>query len=663
MKKQVIYFENLSFQSFLIWIIKNSSRKDIFLKTKIYYFDINYLSKKILIPFLKIISIEVERLDFIMMDVKDENGELVRLRMSRLDLFELQQKIINSSIFKSIFHETFRQDSLIEYIKKGIIDGGITNNKSVSRIVYLILVIDWFNKRNKYESARFVINSRAWVEIYHEFSIKKNIELIPTNTLSIRYFRLRLYNQICNFPKIYNILKILKEQNFKNFSKPKTPNFSTLYLEGRGDISVKNNGYHSDFFWALNSNFPKERIVYKYVSNDEKEYLEKNNIFCVPESSLAGNLGNINYIKPIINFSSNYKKEKLEIQALLSSYEMSRLYWSNFFNLNNVKIFFTWYKYSNSHIAINDAIRSNGGISVLWQMAFDGFPVISSSSFFDISFCNSRQSYEIDNKLDSKIKYTVITGYAKDYAPKLLKDKAKKIKKQLHEKGVKKIIFAIDETSSDDSRWHTGHELQQENYLYLLEKIIETPWLGVIFKPKVAFSLRKRLGPVADLLVKAEKTGRCIVYEQTGRRHNVVPPILAGLSADICIHGHLSSGTAALECAIEGIPTLLIDREGTPFSKLYDLPKNKVIFKDWNSAIDKVMEHFDSKNGIPGFGDWSQVIDEMDPFRDGKAAFRIGTYMSWLIEGYNQGLEREVIMLNAAEKYQKIWGEDKVIYS
>jgi hypothetical protein len=32
--------------------------------------------------------------------------------------------------------------------------------------------------------------------------------------------------------------------------------------------------------------------------------------------------------------------------------------------------------------------------------------------------------------------------------------------------------------------WHTGHELQRENYRYILEKILEVPWLGVIFKPK-----------------------------------------------------------------------------------------------------------------------------------------------------------------------------------
>ena len=132
--------------------------------------------------------------------------------------------------------------------------------------------------------------------------------------------------------------------------------------------------------------------------------------------------------------------------------------------------------------------------------------------------------------------------------------------------GAKKIIFAIDENSIDDSRWHTGHELQRENYSYILQKVLEIPWLGAVFKPKIAKTLRQRLGHVSDLLEKAEKTGRCFVYESSGRHSTNAPPILAGLSADICIHGHLSAGTAALEGAFEGLPSLLIEREVNPFS-------------------------------------------------------------------------------------------------
>ena len=78
------------------------------------------------------------------------------------------------------------------------------------------------------------------------------------------------------------------------------------------------------------------------------------------------------------------------------------------------------------------------------------------------------------------------------------------------------------------------------------EKILEIPWLGVIFKPKRSIDLRRRLGPVADLLEEAKTTGRCYIYEDSGRYTSSTPPILAGLSADICSHGHLAAGSAAL---------------------------------------------------------------------------------------------------------------------
>ena len=106
---------------------------------------------------------------------------------------------------------------------------------------------------------------------------------------------------------------------------------------------------------------------------------------------------------------------------------------------------------------------------------------------------------------------------------------------------------------------------------------------------------------------------------------------------------------------------MLIDREGSPSSKLYDLPEGKVIFRDWPSAINATLEYFNSHESIPGFGDWSSIIDDLDPFRDGMAAYRMGTYLQWLIEGFENNLDREVIMENAAERYKKKWGEDKVI--
>ena len=73
------------------------------------------------------------------------------------------------------------------------------------------------------------------------------------------------------------------------------------------------------------------------------------------------------------------------------------------------------------------------------------------------------------------------------------------------------------------------------------------------------------------------------------------------------------------------------------------------------------MEHLQTPNGIPGFGDWGPLLDELDPFRDGKSAQRMGDYLNWLIQGFEQGLDKDVIMSDAAERYAKEWGSDKVI--
>ncbi len=93
---------------------------------------------------------------------------------------------------------------------------------------------------------------------------------------------------------------------------------------------------------------------------------------------------------------------------------------------------------------------------------------------------------------------------------------------------------------------------------------------------------------------------------------------------------------------------------------LFILPEGKVIFKNWPEAIDAVMDHFKTPHGIPGFGDWSSIICEFDPFRDGKEAYRMGTYLDWLIKGFEYGKDKNKVMADAAEMYCKRWGSDKV---
>jgi hypothetical protein len=628
-----------------------------------YYFDATMPGKTVANFFGKLFGFQIKKLEFEMRHVKDERGELIRLRIPRKDLFEIQEQIISSETYRSLYKDEWKQARVNDFIKKGLvlIEGGIMVVKSVSRALYLIQVVAWHRQKTDVSKVKLLLSRRAWWNVFEQYASSAGISLKRISDKRALFIdRSGLREILRKYPRLYTRLKSFKTGKFRIKPVKSDSSIPKLYVFGRGEATLDNNGHHSDFFWFLNSDFPAKNILYDFQSEEEKLTLERHGI-CVITGQVV-NLPAHNITKmPLPEKNGRFKEELKSLKSLITSYNSTKAYWSIFCQTYGMKIYFSWYACNIYHMAIADAIKEVGGIFAVWQMSFIGFRQIELGTNADIVFCYSSWSANVERQQGSKINYQVITGYPKDYAPPLLKKEAMDLRTKLQSNGAKKIIFAIDENSVDDSRWHTGHMLQRENYSFILGKILDTPWLGVVFKPKAAKTLRRRLGEVADLLTEAEKTGRCYIYEASGRHTTSAPPILAGLSADVCIHGHLDGGTAGLECALEGIPTLLIDREGCPDSKLYELPEGKVIFKSWPEAIDALMEHFQTPQGIPGFGDWSKIINELDPFRDGMAASRIGTYLHWLIQGYEKGLDRDSIMANAAEMYSDTWGKDKII--
>ena len=652
-----LFLEYLTIWSFIkiIFFKKLIKKKYKINNINYYYIDATIIAKT-LIKILKIFFyFNINKFNFKMIEIKDDNSELIRLRLFRKDLYDFQKKIISLESYK-IYHKKYsNHKNLNQFLLKSFIYHEVFESFSVSRVLFLINVINYNSKNLKNKKNILVINKRPWFNIYKDYSHNLNIDLFQSNLFSPIIILLKEFKL-----KFLSIYRFLFKNNYNlfffNFKKNKYSK-PLLYVLGRGDIHFKKDEKNSDFFWQLNSKFPKNNILYKYLSNYEMNNLILNKVNITKDK--------INYIRKknykSLSISNKFKNDLKTINKEIKSYNTIFNYWNSFFKTYNVKIFFSWFLYDKNHIAISEAIKNNQGISAIWQMAFNGTPYVECITVSDIFFTYSNLTSKINNKTGSKCKYQVITGYPKDYAFSIIKNKDKEVRKKLESAGAQNIIAIFDENSQPDDRWHTGVDLQIENYEYAINKILKNPKLGVIFKPKSPKTLRKRLYKINQLLDEAIATGRCHIFEETSRYTSAISPVYAGFNADIAVHSHLSAGTAAIECALNNIRTLLIDREGVPFDLLNELPKNKIVFNSWEKAFDNILEYFESEKQLKDFGDWSSYLDLFDPFRDGKAAYRIGTYLESILDGYKNNKDREIIMQEAAESYADKWGEDKII--
>jgi hypothetical protein len=645
---QVTYFEYIGLLSFFNCLIRNSLQKE----DALYFYVDASKGFTLWMPVFKVLGFDIKNLSFHLKDIKAKNGELVQERIRREDLFRFEQKIIDehSSFFKK---ESDSHPRLKSFILRSLIDESQMERRSIHRFILLLEVISQNKDKNGFKEVTFVIRNRPWFNICKEFSKQYQLKLRKEGLK-------KLYFSYQHFPIFYYLFKYFATAYKKRIAPTSLVN--NLFIEGRGDFNLSNDGYHSDYFWYLNSDFPSQNIFTKTQTEEEKVYLEKYNLSaCEMEIDLK----RISQIDSSVSLEVNFlHTEKPLVSHLNSRYLSIKNYWIGVFTKYNVKTYLTWNKYNASHMAIADAVESIGGVSAIWQLAFDGQRVINARYNADINFSFSKFSVDMDIQNGSNSKFQIITGYPKTYARSLLEDEALSIRKAMQTAGAKKIIFVLDENSNDDSRWHTGHAMQRDNYLKPLEVLIKNPDIGLIFKPKNARSLKHRIGEdTYSILSEAIQTGRCCLLDGLGLIDYTTssPPMLAALASDLCIHGHF--GTAAFEASLLGKPTLMIDREGMPHHTFYDLFDENVIFKNWDDALEASLSFFSSNSNNSQIGDWSKVIKEIDPFNDSLAAKRLGNHLNQIRKGFDEGLNREHSMIKAAEIYSKEWGSDKVIYS
>ena len=646
-------------------------------------------------------GVPVQKLDFRIADMQNENSESIRWRILYGDMIRVQHMASANPSFQQFLGAVDHSGRIPHFLEKRLVAASFLSRGDLWRAVNLVRICQWIIRKieadtgNKSDAETetqpwLFLEHLPWLDSIDEFASECQVSIVPIRpSLNLasrwrqivpswalaRLRRLR-YSRVLRSTEDQTIDSIpvaesreLQQVSASNESRTR-PRVAFDYY-GQGNLD--NPERHSDlFFWQQSSlvgsnllcllpfpGFPLNVQSWTEMKNHNIEALRTHpGAASVPDIPLfspgkAATITHINIAK---------SAERKWLNRGLAEYQKLFSFWSDLANQKNIKIYLTWYKYSADHFAISDALEATGGITGIYQRAIEINPSPENTIDSDIVFGFSQKIANVERNSHSRIRYHVTTGYLGDHRFPLVRENAQKIRNQLLSHGAKRILAYLDENSAEDPRWLPGHHLPQKNYAFLLEKVLTEPWLGLVIKPKVPKTLRRRLGSVTELLRKAEATGRCYVHEAQDNSpvQGWSPPVEAALASDLTIHGDLAAVTAGAESALAGVPTLLYDPEGCPTSPFYDLGGAKIAFTDWESLWSACLQHWSEPSATPGFGDWTPILDDLDPFRDGRAAERMGNYVDWLLDGFRAGLDRDSVMANAAERYCAAWGEDKI---
>ena len=683
-----IFIEHVTFSSWLRDIFPFLVRerlRGVATISKIYFIDKTKLGGLIARLTLRFLGRRLEKLEFRLVDIKDELGNSVGLKIYYDDMICVQKDILASEIFQRFQEKEDVDDVLLAFLTKQIAILSI-DSATLWRALFLIRVVVKKMTETQAQNSKGILflNQRLWWpqikrhaqqyqleirECQNRSPTLKEILIQRLGPTKIRFLR----NVYFDFKRNGLASFIFHNRPHRQAIPVSHEGLPKLAVEYYGQLNLDNAKLHSDLFFLNLSKLSGSDIVMTFniprdpVDEQKWAELAKYGITAIALDSRATKVSSVpvfyhwkksTWVNPSKRAIASTSEEKW-LNKQVANYQQERNYWIDLLQRYQIKVYLSWYKYTAAPTIIADALQNLGGITAIYQRAFEEFPSPEVTVVSNIVFGFSKEGADLERRSNSLIDYHVVIGYPGDYRFPLIQSQAKEIRRRLEKHGAKCVLAFFDENSHADSRWHAGHEFSQANYLFLLEKVLKEPWFGLVLKPKTFSTLHQRLGKVADVLSRTEKTGRCFIFKE-GTIQSAYPPAIAALTADIAVHGHLCAATAGVESALCGVPTLLLDREGWSISKLYRLGKGRVVFTQWEDLWKACLDYWQAKDGVDGFGDWSPLLDEIDPFRDGRAAERMGTYLKWILDGFKSGLTKDVILADAAERFGKIWGYDKI---
>jgi hypothetical protein len=252
------------------------------------------------------------------------------------------------------------------------------------------------------------------------------------------------------------------------------------------------------------------------------------------------------------------------------------------------------------------------------------------------------------------IERVVLTGFINDGTFSERAEEAQLVRDQMRRRGVRFVVALYDNVYGP--KIHYSRRMMTDFYTAFLDWLDEDPEIGLVIKSK-KHRIIPSLPEVQARIIAAERTERCVVLGRPYGRH----PSDAAHAADMAVGIGISS--AVVEAAIAGYRGLHCDLPGAAAHPLSAPGHGRFVFRDLSALMSALKRYKAAPESEPILGDHSPVIDTLDPFRDGGAAGRMGSFLGELLAGLDAGLHRDAALERASSSYAAKWGTDKLMAS
>jgi len=240
--------------------------------------------------------------------------------------------------------------------------------------------------------------------------------------------------------------------------------------------------------------------------------------------------------------------------------------------------------------------------------------------------------------------------FLSDHSNKEAHRGAQEAVKEMRKRGVRYILTLFDSSTPSP-----------DFYRFFLQWLVEDPCLGLLIKSKGKSWNEVCRGSPKGLVDHAKRSNRIHLLDPRSS------PADAALLSDFAIG--VTAISALVVSALQGARIIFLDYERIDqgpqkeYCVLHSLGLNRCVFYEPELMRRAIVDYFENPKANPCLGDAKPVLDQLDPFRDGKASQRIGEFVAWYLEELDNGSNSDDAVRCATDKYSGKWGADKVIRS